>query len=65
MQKQYVNVWLDSGIEGMINTQFIADELLNHKSTLIHSAPTSLLYSCNDLEYKEGIVIIVSTGKTS
>ena len=27
MQKQYVNVQLNSGVEGMINAQFIADEL--------------------------------------
>ena len=40
MQKQYVNVWLNSGVEGMIDAQFIADELPNHAGDIIKKGQT-------------------------
>ena len=40
VQKQYVNVRLDSGVEGMIDAQFIADELPNHAGDVIKKGQT-------------------------
>ena len=40
VQKQYVNVRLDSGVEGMIDAQFIVDELPNHTGDIIKKGQT-------------------------
>jgi transcription elongation factor SPT6 len=40
VQKQYVNVRLDSGVEGVIDYQFIADEVPNHAGDVIKKGQT-------------------------